>query len=182
MTQSTSRNQTVAMFAIIATTAAGGGTGSTLSTPAEVSTSAEEVGLSYVDDTAHVLSSSAAALHAKLRSYPKLAPGWRGDDSIPPPPTAAEQAIAFLANRPVSVPLPRPEVTNDGEVGLYWDSGGIFGEIVFPGDGRYYYYAELDVDGTVVTKDGGDDIEVDGVWPAKLTQILERLGQPKSQG
>jgi hypothetical protein len=62
------------------------------------------------------------ALKAELASYGALPAGWDGEGSVPAEATHVDAANLILGLLPAGIPLPKPMLSADGEVGLYWKS------------------------------------------------------------
>lgn len=127
------------------------------------------------DGSADVEPSKENKLDATLLLYPKLAKGWDGYDAVPASKDSVRDALAFLKNRPKDILLPSPELSADGEVGLYWYSGDVFAEVGFYGDGSFSYYARYTPEGAESTEGGRDNCRVGDVWPRQLLVVLGKL-------
>lgn len=91
----------------------------------------------YVDERALLIDG--------LRQYEQLANGWDGGiDDIAPSRAAIDEAIQFVENLPPFIALPEPMVSSDGEVGLFWHSGGLYLDIGFRGCGECSYFGKTD--------------------------------------
>ncbi len=110
----------------------------------------------------------------KLRSYPDLGENWDGEGSKTPSQRAVNDALTFLENRPNGIPLPHPEVGSEGEVGVYWDirRTDVFAEVVFEGDGTYYYLVAHGKAGSEVEEYMDEGVDVDEPWPDEILCIL----------
>lgn len=62
-------------------------------------------------------------LLARLDSFACLAPGWAGDDTIPPTPAAIANARHVLNAMPSGIDGPQPTASGTGEVCLTWFNG-----------------------------------------------------------
>lgn len=80
-------------------------------------------------------------LSTQIISYRTLVAGWDGVDSIAPPPSAIDDALAMIDKLPLGANPPEPMVAADGEVGFYWKTADGFIDIGFKGDGTISYYA-----------------------------------------
>ena len=112
------------------------------------------------------------ALREEIRSYADLPDDWDGDGAVAPCQQAVADALAFLESRPLGIPLPLPEVVPIGDVGVYWDRGGIFVEVQFGGDGAFSYYAERKEGRTIVEDYGSDGLPLEGGWPEDMVRLL----------
>ena len=115
-------------------------------------------------------------LHARLLSYLDLTDDWDGYGAASPSIDAVLDAVDFLVIRPRDIPLPFPQITSDGEVGLYWRTGEVHVEVGFYGDGDLSYYARHTLDSGASRECGCDGYRFDtGVWPEDLLLILGKL-------
>lgn len=69
-------------------------------------------------------------LRAELLSYQDLPVGWDGEGSIPAKPEHIAAASSLLEAIPAGIPLPKPMLSPDGELGLYWKSDRWFADAV----------------------------------------------------
>ena len=122
-----------------------------------------------------LLTSQEYELREEIRSYTDLSDDWDADGAIAPCQQAIDDALAFLASRPFGVPLPLPEVATIGDVGIYWDRGGVFVEVQFGGDGAFSYYAELRQGRTLIEEYGRDGLPVADSWPDDMVRLLRQL-------
>lgn len=107
----------------------------------------------------------------KLASYFKLKEEWDGYSAIPPRSGAVSAAIDFsrylFKN---GYALPKPMLSSDGEVGLYWDESGYFVDVGFENSREFSYYAK----GEQIEAFGEDDISAKTI-PPKLANILRMM-------
>jgi hypothetical protein len=80
-------------------------------------------------------------LKREVAAYRDLNVGWNGPDFILPSSRAIDAALAFLERLPSRLPLPRPMLSHDGELGLYWDLVGGYAEVSFDPDGTLTYFS-----------------------------------------
>lgn len=114
-------------------------------------------------------------LHATLQSYLQLDPGWDGYEGIPPKRQAVIDAISFLDRKPADIQAPYPQLSSDGEVGLYWKTATVFADIGFYGDGEYSYYGRCVLAPGVSIEAGEDHCSVGtDRWPPQLLEILNK--------
>jgi hypothetical protein len=115
-------------------------------------------------------------LTGQLQSYVDLPVGWDGYGGRPASKAAVADALAFLEKRPSDIPLPYAQLASDGEVGLYWDSDGVFADVGFYGNGKYSFYAKHTSREGVVTEEGRDHCRVSTeAWHEGLLRILNKL-------
>ena len=114
-------------------------------------------------------------LHGTLISYVGLSKDWDGRGAVPPTFEAVLDSLALAMMRPKDICLPYPQISSDGEVGLYWHSESVFAEIGMSGDGKYTYYARAtSADGTI-DEYGRDDCDLSSGWPEDLLLVLNKL-------
>ena len=109
-------------------------------------------------------------LSAELISYQNLSEGWDGYEGVPAAPNSISDAFRFLEMKPGDIQLPSAQLASDGEVGLYWNTQGIYAEIGFYGDGTFSWYAS-----DQFSEDGHDGCQIDSEWPETLLLILGRI-------
>ena len=76
-----------------------------------------------------------------VNSYKSYPLNWDGYDGIPPSAETISNALSFLEKLPYGVIEPRPGVSGDGEISLFWENDEIYIDIGFSGDGTYVLYA-----------------------------------------
>lgn len=77
-----------------------------------------------------------------VRAFLAYPPGWDGQDAAMPSNKVVDDAIAFLRMLPLTTASPRPGLSNDGELSLFWQKNGVYIDVGFTGDGMYSYYAK----------------------------------------
>lgn len=80
-------------------------------------------------------------LKREVAAYRDLGVGWNGPDFSLPNSRAIDAALGFLEGLPSRLPLPRPMLSHDGELGLYWDLVGGYAEVSFDPDGALTYFS-----------------------------------------
>ena len=76
-----------------------------------------------------------------INSYQSYPLNWDGYDGIPPSAETISDVLSFIEKLPYGVIEPRPGVSGDGEVSLFWENDEIYIDIGFLGDGTYVFYA-----------------------------------------
>jgi hypothetical protein len=116
-------------------------------------------------------SESLDALVNQLVEYLDLKEGWDGYEGAVPQTEAIAGAID-LANAisKKGFNLPKPMLSSDGEVGLYWDQDGYFVDAGFHESRLFSYFAKGEKIGSI----GEDDISPSEI-PAKLSDILREI-------
>lgn len=79
---------------------------------------------------------------SKIRSYANYEDNWDGYDGIAANDNAIENTILFLKKLPYNIIKPRPGLSGDGEIGLFWDKSDFFIDVGFLGENKYSYYAK----------------------------------------
>lgn len=82
-------------------------------------------------------------LEQQLNDYANLEPDWDGYEGIAPPPAAIAAAVRFLRLLDHDVPLPFPQVSGDGSIGIYWEGTDFLIDVGFRGLGQISYFARL---------------------------------------
>ena len=93
---------------------------------------------------------------AKLITFYSYEQNWDGYSGVIPSGKAVDDAITFLRKLPNHSFIPRPGISGDGEIGLFWETKNLFVDIGFIGDGKYSYYAKDRDDKEIF----GDDIKI----------------------
>lgn len=86
-------------------------------------------------------------LMREVLSYAGFADGWNGEGSEGPTQQAVTAAIKFINAVPARLPLPRPMLSLNGEIGLYWGLEGGYGETTFELNGEFAFFSR-DMQGT----------------------------------
>ena len=81
-------------------------------------------------------------LVASLYGYLDLPANWDGYGGIAPPAKAVFDAERFLSTMSGAASLPKPMISGDGQVGLYWRGQDQYIEVTFVGDDRATIFAE----------------------------------------
>lgn len=114
-------------------------------------------------------------LEADMRRYPTLAEGWDGYGAEPLIPESLDDGRKFLAHRPKGVKVPFAELSPTGEFGLYWEEGRAFAQIVFEGNGKFYYLACCRPPVGEDIWHQGEDCDADSRWPAGLLDVVREV-------
>lgn len=102
--------------------------------------------------TKEVLQARWNKLRSKIASFRELAPNWDGHESIAPKPETVDAILQALAQLPIDMPLPKPLLSNDGEIGVYWTSGNAFADLTIDAQGEMSLYVRnLDKEGGTLT-------------------------------
>jgi hypothetical protein len=80
------------------------------------------------------------AVNAQLDGYGSLRNGWDGEGSLAPSGKDISRAIAFVDSLPSAIPLPKPMVSADGQIGLYWNREDKYADINFDFDDTISIY------------------------------------------
>lgn len=76
-----------------------------------------------------------------ISTYSTYPLNWDGYDGIAPSSETISDALSFIEKLPYGVVEPRPGVSGDGEISLFWENDDIYIDIGFLGDGTYVLYA-----------------------------------------
>lgn len=104
----------------------------------------------------------------KINSFLEYDRNWDGYDGVTPSSEAINEAILFFNHLPMGVREPRPGLSGDGEIGLFWEFDRIFIDIGFLGDKTYAIYAK-DQDGIEYFK---DDVGINEPLPEALKNLI----------
>ena len=127
--------------------------------PTEVQSSVHFQGQSefFVDERALLIDD--------LRQYEMLEPGWDGGaNDVAPSRDAINEAIQFVENIPPFIVLPEAMVSNDGEVGLFWNNDDFYLDVGFRGCGECSFFGKS---GQIKVKGRGNTEKV-GPVPTEL--------------
>jgi hypothetical protein len=80
-------------------------------------------------------------LKRETKAYSLFESGWEEDGNIPPSKIAMTQALTFIDSLPSRLPLPRPMLSANGELGLYWDLDGGYAELSFETNGQISFFS-----------------------------------------
>ena len=111
-------------------------------------------------------------LSRELFSYLLLPHGWDGYGGKPASLDAVVDAFGFLNLKPADIPYPYPQLSSDGEVGVYWRTEQLYAEAGFYGDGLYSCYSVYMPSADETEEYGDDDLEIDSGWPDHLLLML----------
>lgn len=76
-------------------------------------------------------------LRSELLNYQYLPVGWDGEGSTPGDPAHIAAASALLALIPAGIPLPKPMLSANGEIGLYWKERRYFADAVIENENHF---------------------------------------------
>ena len=80
-------------------------------------------------------------LKREIVAYAQYGNGWNGPDTIGPTSQQITATNAFIEAIPARLPLPRPMLSSNGEIGLYWDLSGGYAEASFESDGNLAFFS-----------------------------------------
>lgn len=86
-------------------------------------------------------------LKAELESYKSLTSGWDGEGSLPADGAHIYAAGQILSLLPAGIPLPKPMLSADGEVGLYWKSSEYLADAVIEDADHFSFFIRSLKDG-----------------------------------
>jgi hypothetical protein len=116
----------------------------------------------------------ANAVTAELDGYGSLHDGWDGEDSVAPSSSDIASAIAFVDSLPSAIPLPKPMISSDGQIGLYWSKGEKYADINFDSDNTISLYVRDSSLTPAVERyvEGADPTDKGGEWLPMLLELL----------
>lgn len=76
----------------------------------------------------------------QIKDLDKLSYNWDGYNGVTPSTQTIKDVIKFIKLLPKNCVTPRLGVSNDGEIGLFWEGVEIFIDVGFVGDFQYSYY------------------------------------------
>ena len=77
----------------------------------------------------------------EVLAYGEFADGWNGVGTKAPTLEAIDAATAFINAVPARLPLPRPMLSSNGEIGLYWGLDGGYAEATFERNGDFAFFS-----------------------------------------
>jgi len=80
-------------------------------------------------------------LMREILSYSQYEDNWNGDGSIGPDEEAIRAATDFIQKIPSRLTLPRPMLSFDGEIGLYWGMESGYAEVTFESNGEFSFFS-----------------------------------------
>ena len=101
---------------------------------------------------------------SRLASYAKLQPDWDGADSLVPSITDVELAINFVESIPNIFPLPKPMLSRQGVIGLYWDDGSVYIDIQFDSENTLSVFSRDRSTGKEEFVDSVDVTSINSNW------------------
>lgn len=110
-----------------------------------------------------------SAIINKVRSYVTLGENWDGYGGLPPSGQTAENVIEFLMYLRDYI-LPRPGLSGDGEINLFWEMDGLYIDIGFTGDGTFSYYAK----DSAAKEYFGDNLKIADGIPSEILNLINK--------
>ncbi|MDD2892893.1 MAG: hypothetical protein PHF20_03090 [Halothiobacillaceae bacterium] len=80
-------------------------------------------------------------LMREVLTYSEFADGWNGVGSKGPTQQATKAATMFIDAVPAQLPLPRPMLSSNGEIGIYWGLEGGYVEATFEPTGKFTFFS-----------------------------------------
>jgi len=92
-----------------------------------------------------------ARLRSRLAAFKEYRLNWNGEGGVAPNPEHVEAILQALARLPIDMSIPKPMLSDDGEVGVYWSSGNAFADLTIDSLGEMsLYLRSLDEEGGVL--------------------------------
>lgn len=79
-------------------------------------------------------------LRNKISAFRRLPQGWNGEGTAPPESAHVDAILNALAQLPQDLLLPKPLLSDDGEIGVYWSNGSAFADLTIDADGEMSLY------------------------------------------
>jgi hypothetical protein len=114
----------------------------------------------------------ATDVFSRLNSYSKLQPDWDGADSIVPSSNDVKLVIDFVESIPPIFPLPKPMLSREGVIGLYWDDGSVYIDIQFDSEHTLCVFSRDRVSGEEKFVDSADITSIDSNWYYDTLEML----------
>ena len=127
----------------------------------------------YTPDVIQTLSVR-ESVKREVKVYSMLEEGWDGPDSLPPSVLSMEEALHLIDALPARLPLPRPMLSFNGELGLYWDLYGGYAEISVETNGQISFFSR-DAKGIECFKDNLARTDCSQSW---FWQAIGHLDKP----
>jgi hypothetical protein len=102
-------------------------------------------------------------LKREIVAYCQYGNGWNGPDTVGPTSEQITSTNAFVEAIPARLPLPRPMLSANGEIGLYWDLSGGYAEASFESDGNMTFFSRTR-SGKEYFKDNVQLININDNW------------------
>jgi hypothetical protein len=80
-------------------------------------------------------------LKTELKSYTALTDGWDGVGSKKPSADQLAFALKLIDTLPASVPLPKPMLSSNGEIGFYWKNKKLLADIAIENNSSFSFFA-----------------------------------------
>ena len=81
------------------------------------------------------------SLKREIVAYGQYDHDWNGPNTVGPTFDQIKAANSFVEAIPARLPLPRPMLSFNGEIGLYWDVSGGYAEASFKSDGNMSFFS-----------------------------------------
>lgn len=109
-----------------------------LPTPDSIATPSTQ---EHLDLTFEQSFSPSELLKREVLTYAEFGDGWNGDGTFGPSIDAIKTALEFIHAIPSRLPLPRPMLSSNGEIGLYWGFDGGYAEATFESNGKIVFFS-----------------------------------------
>lgn len=80
-------------------------------------------------------------LMREVLSYGEFVDGRNGEGTEGPTQKAMDAATVFISAVPARLPLPRPMLSSNGEIGIYWRLEGGYAEATFEPTGKFVFFS-----------------------------------------
>jgi len=103
-----------------------------------------------------------------ITAYQNYPNNWDGYEGVPASPETVKDTLIFIEKLPFGATQPRPGLSGDGEVSLFWENDDFYIDIGFLGDGKYTFYAR-DHQQVEYLK---DDVDLNASLPNELLNLI----------
>lgn len=103
------------------------------------------------------------AIAGEVRLYSELPAEWDGDGSRTPSASSVNAATEFLMKSPGGLPLPKPMLSQNGEVGFFWDLERGYADISFDENGAASFFSRAH-DGKEFFQESILVVDIDASW------------------
>ena len=106
----------------------------------------------------------------KINEFKFYEVNWDGYEGIAASSETVNDAIKFINKLPSNTTVPRPGLSGDGEISLFWEDNGVYIDIGFFGDGKYTLYAKDSQEIEYLR----DDIDLSDPLPDALLNLIRK--------
>lgn len=90
--------------------------------------------------TKSVLEARWDRLRNRVAAFKGFQPEWNGQVGVAPKPEHVDAILRALVQLPLDLRIPKPLLSDDGEIGVYWSSGNSFADLTIDAEGEMSLY------------------------------------------